>query len=120
MDKGIGVTLTSISSEIFAFVGTAMFTAALGIPSVSAPLIPHISSIVAKGPGNAVLAVGQLGAVKRPAAHLSGEVGTGDAKDLFGHNMVNSLLQFGYLLFKPREQPFGNLAQEDSALATRV
>ena len=120
MDKGIGVIFAGIGAEIFAFAGAAMFTATLGIPCMSTPLVPHIAGIVAEGPGDAVLAVGQLGAVECAAAHLGGEVGAGNAEDLLGHNMVDTLLQVGNLLFQAYEQPFGNLAQEDSALATGV
>ena len=120
MDKGIGVTLSGVGTEIFALAGTTMFTAALDIPGVFAPLIPHIASIIAESLGDAVLAVGQLGAVERAAAHLGGEVGAGYAKDLLGHNMVNTLLQVRNLLFQTNEQAFGNLAQKHTALAARV
>ena len=120
MDKGIGVTLAGVGAEVLAFAGTAMLTATLGIPSVSAPLVPHIASVIAEGLGNAVFTIGQLGAVKRPAAHLSGEVGAGNAKDLLCHNMVNPLLQVGYLLFKPHEQPFCNFTQKHPTLAAGV
>ena len=120
MDKGIGVTLAGVGAEVLAFAGTAMLTASLGIPSVSAPLVPHIASIVAEGLGDAVLAVGYLGAVECAAAHLGGEVGAGNAEDLLGHNMVDTLLQVGNLLFQAYEQPFGNFAQEHAALAAWV
>jgi hypothetical protein len=45
-----------------------------------------------EGSANAVLSVGLFGAVERPAAHLGSEVGAGNAKDLLGHHMVNTLL----------------------------
>ena len=48
------------------------------------------------------------------------EVGAGNSKNLFGHNMVNALLQVRYLFLQSRQESFGNLAQEDTALATRV
>ena len=92
MNKRIGVILTCVGAKIFAFTGTAMLTAALGIPSVFASLIPHIAGIIAKGLGDAVLSVGQLGAIECAAAHLGGEVGASNAKDLFGHYMVDTLL----------------------------
>ena len=120
MNKGVGIALTVVSSEIFAFTGSAMFTSALSIPSVFASLVPHIASIVAEGLGDAVLAAGQLGAVECAATHLGGEVGTGNAKDLLGHNMVDTLLQVRNLLFQAYEQPLGDLTQEDTALAARV
>ena len=73
-----------------------------------------------EGGADAVLSIGLLGAIECSAAHLGGEVGTGDSEDLLGHNVVNPLLQVGYLLFEASQQPFGNLAQEDATLAARV
>ena len=67
-----------------------------------------------------VFAVGQFGTVERAAAHLGGEVGAGDAEDLPGHDVVDALLQVGDLLFETRQQTFGNLAQEDAALAAGI
>ena len=103
MNKRVGVTFACVSTQIFTFAGTTMLTAALGIPRVSAPLVPHIASIIAESLGDAILAVGQLGAVERPAAHLGGEVGASNAEELLGHNMVNTLLQVGNLLFQSNE-----------------
>lgn len=120
MDKGVGITLAGVSAEIFAFAGTAMFTAALGIPCVFASLVPHIASVVAESLGDAVLAVGQFGAVERAAAHLGGEVGAGNAEDLPGHNMVDTLLQVRNLLLQAYKQSFGNLTEKHTALAARV
>jgi len=120
MDKGIGVCLADVGAEIFAFAGAAVLAAALRIPSVLTAFVPQVALLVAEGGGNAVLAVGKLGAVECPAAHLGGEIGTGNAENLLGHNMVDALLQVGYLLFKSCQQPLGNLPQEDTALAARV
>ena len=120
MNKWIGVCLVGIGAEIFAFAGTTMLTAALGIPSMFAPLVPHIAGIIAESLGDAVLAVGQLGAVERAAAHLGGEVGASNAENLLYHNVVDALLQVGYLLFETRQQPFGNLTQKDAALTAGV
>lgn len=120
MDKGIGVTLAGVSAKVLAFAGTAMLTAALGIPSVFASLVPHIASIVVEVLGDAVLAVGQLGAVERAAAHLGCEVGAGNAEQLLGHNMVDTLLQVGNLLFQADKQSVGNLTQKHATLAARI
>jgi hypothetical protein len=120
MDKRIGVTLSGVGSKVLALAGTTMFTAALSIPTVSAPLIPYITSVVAEGLGDAILAVGQLGAIDCAATHLGCEVGAGYAKDLLGHNMVNTLLQVGNLLFQANKQPFGNFAQKYTTLAARI
>ena len=120
MDKWVGVALAGVGAEVFAFAGTTMFAAALCVPFVLTALIPHIAGITRKSLSDAVLAVGQLGAVERAAAHLGGELGTGDAKELFGHDMVNTLLQPGDLFFETHQQPFGNLTQEYATLAARV
>ena len=92
MDKGIGVGLAAVGAEVLAFAGAAVLASALRIPSVLAAVVQQIALLVAEGGGDAVLAVGKLGAVECPAAHLGGEVGTGDADDLSGHNMVDALL----------------------------
>ena len=70
--------------------------------------------------GHTVLAIGLLGAIKCATTHLGGEVGAGNAEDLFVHNMVDTLLQVWKLLFEACQEPFCNLAQEDTALAARV
>lgn len=120
MNKGISVGLAAVGAEILAFAGAAVLAAALRIPGVLAAVVAEIALRIAEGSGDAVLAVGEFGTVERPAAHLSGEVGTGDTEDLSGHNMVDTLLQVGDLSFQPSQQPLGNLAQEDTALRTRV
>ena len=120
MDKGIGVGLAAVGTEVFAFAGAAVLAAALCVPGVLAAVVAEIALLVAEGGGDAVLAVGKLGTIERPTAHLGGEVGTGDAEDLLGHNVVNTLLQVGDLRFQPSQQPLGNLAQEDATLRTGV
>ena len=92
MNKGIGVGFAAVGAEIFAFAGAAVLAAALRVPSVVASLVQQVTLLVAEGSGDAVLAVGKLGAVECPTAHLGGEVSTGDAEDLSGHNMVDTLL----------------------------
>ena len=92
MDKGIGVGLAAVGAEVLAFAGAAVLAAALRVPGVVAAVVAEVALRVAEGGGDAVLAVGKLGAVERPAAHLGGEVGTGDAEDLLGHNVVNAFL----------------------------
>ena len=120
MNKGIGVGLAAVGAEIFAFAGAAVFTAALRIPSVVTAVVQQVALLVVESGGDAVLAVGKLGTIERPTAHLGGEVGTGDAEDLSGHNVVNALLQVRNLRFQPSQQPLGNLTQKDATLATRV
>ena len=120
MDKGIGVGLAAIGAEVLTFAGSAEVTAALRVPSVVAAVVAEVALLVAEGGGDAVLAVGKLGAVERPTAHLCGEVGTGDAEDLSGHNVVDTLLQVGDFRLESDQQPLGDLAQEDAALAARV
>lgn len=120
MDKRIGVCLAAVGAEILAFASAAVLAAALLVPSVLASLVQQVTLLVAEGCGDAVLSVGLFGTIECPAAHLGSEVGTGDAEDLLGHNVVNALLQIGYLPFKPNEQPFGYFAQKDSTLAARV
>ena len=92
MDKRVGVGLAAVAAKVFAFAGSAVFTAALRIPCVVASLVQQVALYVMEGGADAVLAVGLFGAVERPAAHLGGEVGAGNAKDLLGHYMVNPLL----------------------------
>ena len=101
MDKGIGVRLAAVGAEVLAFAGAAILAAALRIPGVLAAVVQQVALLVAEGGGDAVLAVGKLRAVERAAAHLGGEVGTGDAEDLSGHNVVDALLQVGDLRFQP-------------------
>ena len=120
MDKGIGVCLVAVGAEVFAFAGTAVLAAALRVPGVLAAVVAEIALRIAEGSGDAVLAVGKLGTIERPTAHLGGEVGTGDAEDLSGHNVVDTLLQVGYLFFNSCQHPLGDLAQEDATLRTGV
>lgn len=120
MNKGIGVCLAAVGSEVLAFAGTAVLAAALRVPGVMAAVVQQVTLLVAEGGGDAVLAVGKLGAIERASAHLGGKVGTGDAEDLSGHNVVDALLQVGDLRFQPGQQPLGNLAQEDATLRTGV
>lgn len=120
MNKGIGVGLAAVAAEVFAFAGATALAATLGVPGVVAAVVQQVTLYVAEGGGDAVLAVGKLGAVERAATHLGGEVGAGDAEDLSGHNVVNALLQVGNLRFQPSQQPLGNLAQEDATFRTRI
>lgn len=120
MDKGIGVGLAAVGAEVFAFAGAAVLASALRVPSVMASLIQQVALHIAESRADAVLAVGLLGAVERSTAHLCREVGTGDAEDLLGHNVVDALLQVGNLRFQPCQQPLGDLAQEDATLRTGV
>ena len=120
MDKGIGVGLAAFGAEILALAGSAMLAAALRIPGMAAEFVQQVALCVAESRADAVLAVGQLGAIECPAAHLGSEVGAGNAEDLLGHYVVNALLQVWYLLFKPCKQPLGNLTQKDTALAAWV
>ena len=120
MDKGIGVGLAAVAAEVLAFAGAAVLAAALRVPGVVAAVVAEIALRIAEGGADAVLAVSKLGAVKCPAAHLGGEVGAGNTKDLTGHNVVDALLQVGDLRFQPNQQPFGNLTQKDATLAAGV
>ena len=120
MDKGIGVCLATVGAEIFAFAGAAVLATTLRVPGVMAAVVQQVALLVAEGGGDAVLSVGEFGTVERPAAHLGGEVGAGDAEDLSGHNVVDALLQVGDFRFQPSQQPLGYLAQEDAALRTGV
>ena len=110
MNKGVGVALAGVGAEVLAFAGTAMLTAALGVPFVLAALIPHIAGVALKSLADAVFAVGMLGAVERAATHLGGEVGAGNAKQLLGHDVVDALLQVRDLLLQSSQQPLGGLA----------
>ena len=120
VNKRIGVGFAGVGAEVFALTGTALFAAALRVPRVAAAVITQIALHIMKSRTDTVFAVGQFGTVKRAAAHLGGEVGAGDAENLLGHDVVDTLLQVGDLLFETRKQPFGNLAQEDSALAAGI
>ena len=92
MDKRIGVCLAAVGTEILAFAGAAVLAAALRVPSVVASLIQQVALHIAESRADAVFPVGLLGAVECPSAHLGGEVGTGNAENLSGHNMVDTLL----------------------------
>ena len=120
VNKRIGVGFAGIGAEILTLTGAAVFAAALRVPRVAAAVITQIALDVVENRADTVFAVGLLGAVERAAAHLSSEVGAGDAEDLLRHDVVDALLQIGDLLFETRQQPLGDLAQEDPALAAGV
>ena len=120
MNKRVGVGLAGVGAEILALTGSTAFAAALRVPRVAAAVVTQITLHIMESRTDAVLAVGQFGAVEGAAAHLGGKVGAGDAEDLLGHDMVNALLQVGDLPFETRQQPFRNLAQKDPALAAGV
>ena len=120
MNKRVSVGFAGVGAEILALTGTAVFAAALRIPFVAATIVAQIALLVMENRTDTVFAVGLLGAVEGAAAHLGGEIGTSDAEDLPGHDVVDALLQIGNLLFETRQQPFRNLAQEDPALAAGI
>ena len=120
MNKRVGVGLAGVGAEVFALTGTAVHATAAGIPRVAATVVEDMALPVAEGRADAVFAVGLLGAVERAAAHLGSEVSAGDAENLLGHDVVDTLLQIGNLFFEARQQPFGDLAQEDPALAAGI
>ena len=120
MNKRVGVGLAGVGAEILALTGSTAFAAALRVPRVAAAVVTQITLHIMESHTDAVLAVGQFGTVERAAAHLGGKVGAGDAEDLPGHDVVDALLQIGDLLFETRQQTFGNLAQEDPALAAGI
>ena len=119
VNEWISVGLNGFYAVVLSSVGTTMLTLAI-LPSVLASHVAQITLRIIETGGHTILAIGLFGAIKRAAAHLGSEVGAGNAEDLLGHNMVNALLQVGNLLFQPCQQPFGNLAQEDTAFAARV
>ena len=120
MNKRVGVGLAGVGAEILALTGSTAFAAALRVPRVAAAVVTQITLHIKESRTDTVFAVGQFGAVERAAAHLGGKVGTGNAEDLLGHDVVDTLLQVGDLLFETRQQPFRNLAQEDAALAAGI
>ena len=119
MDKRIRIGLNGFYAVVLSSVGTTMLTLAV-LPNVLAAHIAQVTLNIVESRTDAILAVGLFGAIECAAAHLSGEIGAGNAEDLFGHNMVDALLQVWNLLFQPYQQPFCNLAQEDTAFAARV
>ena len=119
MDKRISVGLDGFYAVVLSTIGTAMLTLAV-LPSVLASHVAQVALRVIETGGHTILTVGLFSAIECTTAHLSSEVGAGNAEDLLGHNMVDALLQVGNLLFQPCQQSFGNLAQENTAFATRV
>lgn len=119
MDKRIGIGFNCFYAVILGAVGTTMLTLAV-LPSVLASHIAQIALCIIETSGYTILTIGLFGAIKGSAAHLGGEVGAGDAENLLGHDVVNALLQIGNLLFETCQQPFGNLTQEDPALAAGI
>ena len=101
MDKRIGIGLNSFYAVVLGTVSTTMLALAVH-PNMLTSYIAQIALHVLKSRADTVFAVGLLGAVEGAAAHLSGEVGAGDAEDLLGHDVVNALLQVGDLLFETR------------------
>ncbi len=119
MDKRIRIGLNGFYAVVLCAVGTTMLTLAV-LPNVLAAHIAQVALHIVENRTYTILSVGLLGAIECAAAHLGGEIGAGNTEDLLGHNMVDALLQVGNLLFKPSQQPFGNLAQEDTAFAAWV
>ena len=119
MNKWISVDLNGFDAVVLGTIGTTMLTLAV-LPSVATAIVPQVALRVAESRADAVLTVGLLGAIERAAAHLGSEVGASDAENLLGHDVVDAFLQVGDLVFQPCQQPFGNFAQEDTALAARV
>ena len=119
MDKRISVGLNGFYAVVLGTVGPTMLTFAV-LPSVLASHIAQVALRIVETGGHTILTIGLFGAIECATTHLGGEVGAGNAEDLFGHNMVDALLQVGNLLFQPCQQPFGNLAQKDTAFAARV
>ena len=119
VNKRVGVGLNTFNTVILGTVGTTMLTFAV-LPSVLAAQIAQVALCIIKTSGHTILTIGLFGAIERAATHLGGEIGTGDAEDLPGHDVVDTLLQVGDLLFETRQQPFRNLAQEDAALAAGI
>ena len=118
VNKWISIVFNGFHAVVL---GTVSATIALAIfPSVLATHIAQVALHVVESRTYAVLAIGLFGAIECATAHLSGEVGAGNAEDLLGHNVVDALLQVGYLLFQPCQQSFGNLAQEDTTFAARI
>jgi hypothetical protein len=66
------------------------------------------------------IATWELTAINASARKQTGQFGNGNAEKLTGEDMFDALLQVGDLRFKPLDEPFGYLAQKDTALATRV
>ena len=119
MYKRIRIGLNRFYAVVLGTIGATMLTLAV-LPNVLASHIAQIALCIIETGGHTILTIGLFGAIECAAAHLGGEVGAGDAEDLFGHNMVDALLQVGNLPFKPCQQSFCNLTQEDTAFAARV
>ena len=119
MDKRIRIGLNRFYAVVLGTIGTTILALAI-LPSVLAAHIAQVALHIVESRTYTILAVGLLSAIERATTHLGGEVGAGNAEDLLGHNMVDALLQVGNLLFQPCQQPFGNLAQKDTAFAARV
>ena len=98
MDKRISVGLDGFHTVILGTVGTTMLTFAV-LPRVLASHVAQIALRIIETGGNTLLAIGLFGAIECATTHLSSEVGAGNAEDLFGHNMVDALLQVWNLLF---------------------
>lgn len=93
----------------------------------TSPILPAVGRIleadVALGVvemGDGVYAVGILGTIEAAAGEQAGQLGDGDAIDLFLENVVHPFLQVGDLLLQTHQQPLGDLPQEYAALAGRV
>ena len=119
MNEWVCIAFNGFNAVVLGTIGTTMLTFAVH-PIVCASQVTQIALHVTESCADTVLAVGLLGAVEGAAAHLGGEVGAGDAENLLGHNVVDALLQIGDLLFETRQQPLGDLAQEDAALRAGV
>ena len=100
VNKRVGVGLAGVGAEILALTGTAILAAALRVPCMATAVVAQVALLVTESSTDTVLAVGLLGAVERAAAHLSSEVGAGDAENLLRHDVVDALLQVGDLVFE--------------------
>ena len=119
MDKRISVGLDGFYAVILGTVGATILTLAV-LPNVLASHIAQVALCIIETGGHTVLSIGLFGAIECAAAHFGSKVCAGNAKYLFGHYMVNALLQVRYLFLQSRQESFGNLAQEDTTLTASV
>ena len=80
MDKRISVGLDGFYAVVLGTVGTTMLTFAV-LPSVLASHVAQIALRIIETGGHTILTIGLFGAIECATAHLSSEVGAGDAEN---------------------------------------
>lgn len=128
MDPFVGVGFEFCGAVIFtsgsATPDTGRFGFSVAVIGGFAPFVrdTFIADIALGGvkPADGILSVGIFGTIDTAAGEETGQLGDGDAEQLFMEDVVDALLQVGDLRRKADQETFCDLAQKDAAFAGGV